>query len=60
VKVGVAAVASATTVESLAFAKGAFVFGSVDLEDMSKYGGWGATCRTWTDSRCVSGVRATS
>jgi hypothetical protein len=43
VKVGVAAVASATTVESLAFAKGAFVFGSVDLEDMSKYGGWGAT-----------------
>jgi hypothetical protein len=42
VKVGVAAVASATTVESLAFHKDAFIFGSVDLEDMSKYGGWGA------------------
>jgi hypothetical protein len=42
VKVGVSSVASATTVESLAFHKDAFIFGSVDLEDMSRYGGWGA------------------
>jgi hypothetical protein len=42
VKVGVAAVASATYVESLAYHKDAFTFASVDLEDMSKYGGWGA------------------
>jgi hypothetical protein len=42
VKLGAAAVASPTYVESLAFAKGAFIFGSADLEDMSKYGGWGA------------------
>jgi hypothetical protein len=42
VKLGVAAVASATTVESLAFHKDAFVFGTADLEDMSVYGGWGA------------------
>jgi hypothetical protein len=33
--------ASQTMVESLAFHKDAFVFASVDLEDMSKYGGWG-------------------
>ncbi len=39
VKVG--AGASETTVESLAFHKNAFVFASVDLEDMSQYGGWG-------------------
>jgi hypothetical protein len=41
VKLGVAAVASATYVESLAFAKGAFIVGTADLEDMSQYGGWG-------------------
>lgn len=41
VKVGVAAVASATTVESLAFHKDAFIFATADLEDMSQYGGWG-------------------
>jgi hypothetical protein len=40
VKVG--AGASETLIESLAFHKDAFVFASVDLEDMSKYGGWGA------------------
>jgi hypothetical protein len=34
--------ASETQVESLAFHKDAFIFGSVDLEDMSRYGGWGA------------------
>jgi hypothetical protein len=34
--------ASETQVESLAFHKDAFIFGTVDLEDMSRYGGWGA------------------
>jgi hypothetical protein len=42
VKVGVDATASRTTVESLLFHKDAFIFASVDLEDMSRYGGWGA------------------
>lgn len=40
VKVG--AGANETMVESLAFHKDASIFASVDLEDMSKYGGWGA------------------
>jgi hypothetical protein len=40
VKVG--AGASETLIESLAFHKDAFIFATVDLEDMSKYGGWGA------------------
>jgi hypothetical protein len=40
VKVGAAA--SETMVESLAYHPDAFIFASVDLEDMSKYGGWGA------------------
>jgi hypothetical protein len=40
VKVG--AGASETMVESLGFHKDACIFASVDLEDMSKYGGWGA------------------
>jgi hypothetical protein len=39
VKIG--AGVSETLVESLAFAKGAFIFGTADLEDMSQYGGWG-------------------
>jgi hypothetical protein len=42
VKVGNAASASGTNTESLAFHKDAFIFGTADLEDMSKYGGWGA------------------
>jgi hypothetical protein len=39
VKVG--AGANETYTESLAFHKDAFVFGSIDLENMAKYGGWG-------------------
>jgi hypothetical protein len=47
--VGVASVASATTVESLAFHRDAFIFGTADLEDMSKYGGLGWTAGDgWT------------
>jgi hypothetical protein len=41
VKIG--AGASEVLVESLAFAKGAYIVGTADLEDMSKYGGWGKT-----------------
>lgn len=41
VKVGVSSVASATTVESLAYHKDFAIFATADLEDMSKYGGWG-------------------
>lgn len=37
----ISAGASETLVQSLAFAKGAFIFGTADLEDMSQYGGWG-------------------
>ncbi len=40
-KLGSTGSASLTYVESLAYAKGAFIFGTADLEDMSKYGGWG-------------------
>jgi hypothetical protein len=40
VKVG--AGASETYTQSMVYHKDAFIFGSVDLEDMSKYGGWGA------------------
>jgi hypothetical protein len=39
VKVG--AGASETLIESLAYHPDAFIFATVDLEDMSKYGGWG-------------------
>jgi hypothetical protein len=40
-KLGSTGSASLTYVESLAFHKDAFIFGTADLEDMSKYGGWG-------------------
>jgi hypothetical protein len=40
VKVG--AGANETLLQSLAYHKDAFIFGTADLEDMSKYGGWGA------------------
>lgn len=40
--VKVAAGASETYTQSLAYHRDAFIFASADLEDMSKYGGWGA------------------
>lgn len=40
-KLGSTGSASLTYVESLAYHKDAFIFATADLEDMSKYGGWG-------------------
>jgi P22 coat protein - gene protein 5 len=42
VKLGVATVASATLIQSLLYYPDAFTFVSADLEDVSKYGAWGA------------------
>lgn len=41
--VKVAAGASETYTQSLAYHKDAFIFGTADLEDPSRYGAWGAT-----------------